>query len=150
MNIFILHPSFPAQYLNIAPYLARNPDNNVYFCGLDLAADISTGFQHAKPNELENSNKTQNTSSFTITSNLKFTFTDWLNANFVLSYTEQSTDQEGYWGDKTYYVATLRGCNFGEPIPIESASLLPQGGELSVNNIHDRNVMGRIQLNANK
>ena len=101
-------------------------------------------------NELENSNKTQNTSSFTITSNLKFTFTDWLNANFVLSYTEQSTDQEGYWGDKTYYVATLRGCNFGEPIPIESASLLPQGGELSVNNIHDRNVMGRIQLNANK
>ena len=31
MNIFILHPSFPAQYLNIAPYLARNPDNQVFF-----------------------------------------------------------------------------------------------------------------------
>ena len=31
MNIFILHPSFPAQYLNIAPYLAMNPNNKVYF-----------------------------------------------------------------------------------------------------------------------
>ena len=27
----ILHPSFPAQYLHLAPYLARNPENNVYF-----------------------------------------------------------------------------------------------------------------------
>lgn len=101
-------------------------------------------------NELENSNKTQNTSAFTVTTNLKFTFTDWLNANAVLSYTEQSTDQKSYWGDKTYYAAVLRGCNFGEPIPNESKSLMPQGGELNVNNIHDRNVMGRLQLNANK
>lgn len=31
MNIFILHPSFPAQYLNLAPYLARNPENKVTF-----------------------------------------------------------------------------------------------------------------------
>ena len=31
MNIFVLHPSFPAQYLNIAPYLARNPENKVFF-----------------------------------------------------------------------------------------------------------------------
>ena len=31
LNIMILHPSFPAQYLHLAPYLARNPENNVYF-----------------------------------------------------------------------------------------------------------------------
>ncbi len=31
MNIFILHPSFPAQYLNLAPYLASNPENQVFF-----------------------------------------------------------------------------------------------------------------------
>lgn len=31
MNIFILHPSFPAQYLNLAPYLGRNPENKVTF-----------------------------------------------------------------------------------------------------------------------
>ena len=31
MNIFILHPSFPAQYLHLAPYLASNPENDVHF-----------------------------------------------------------------------------------------------------------------------
>ncbi|MBR6013096.1 MAG: glycosyltransferase [Selenomonadaceae bacterium] len=31
MNIFILHPSFPAQYLNLAPYLGRNPENKVTY-----------------------------------------------------------------------------------------------------------------------
>ena len=31
MNIFILHPTFPSQYVRFAPYLARNPDNHVYF-----------------------------------------------------------------------------------------------------------------------
>lgn len=30
-NIFFMHNSFPAQYLNLAPYLARNPENNVFF-----------------------------------------------------------------------------------------------------------------------
>ena len=31
MNIFILHPAFPSQYFKFAPYLAANPDNNVFF-----------------------------------------------------------------------------------------------------------------------
>ena len=30
-NIFFMHSSFPAQYLNLAPYLAQNPENNVFF-----------------------------------------------------------------------------------------------------------------------
>ena len=53
MNIFILHPSFPAQYLNFAPYLANNPENHVYFLGdkakyinetdADLQTEITRG-----------------------------------------------------------------------------------------------------------
>lgn len=31
MNIFILHPSYPGQYLHLGPYLGRNPENRVYF-----------------------------------------------------------------------------------------------------------------------
>ena len=55
MNIFILHPSFPAQYLNIAPYLARNPDNQVFF--LSKENSIKTNLRgvtlalYKKPNE---------------------------------------------------------------------------------------------------
>ena len=38
---------------------AQLTESNVYFCGLDLAAEKSTGFQHAKPNELENCNSSK-------------------------------------------------------------------------------------------
>ncbi len=59
MNIAILHPSFPGQYLHLAPYLARNPENNVIFC----AKENSIGTQlenvtlalYRKPNEKEES-----------------------------------------------------------------------------------------------
>lgn len=125
-------------------------DNNYYFYSRKYGAGDIDFAKYNILNELDNSNKTQNTSAFTVTTNLKFTFTDWLNANLVMSYTEQSTDMDSYWGEKTYHVALLRGCDFGDPIPNISKSLLPQGGELTSNSIHDRNVMGRLQLNANK
>ena len=125
-------------------------DGNYYFYKRKYGARANELAKYNILNELDNSSKTQNVSSFTVTANLKFTFTDWLNANAVLSYTEQSTDQESFWGEKTFYAAKLRGCDFGERLPNESESLLPQGGELSTNNIHDRNVTGRLQINANK
>ncbi len=31
MNIFFIHQNFPAQFVHLAPYLASNPDNKVYF-----------------------------------------------------------------------------------------------------------------------
>ena len=55
MNIFILHPSFPAQYLSLAPYLAQNPENTVTF--LSKENSINTNLKgvtlalYAKPNE---------------------------------------------------------------------------------------------------
>lgn len=55
MNIFILHPSFPAQYLNIAPYLAMNPENKVFFLSKEnsIKANLKgvTLALYQKPNE---------------------------------------------------------------------------------------------------
>ena len=55
MNIFILHPSFPAQYLNFAPYLATNPENHVYFLSKENSIDTQlkgvTLALYKKPNE---------------------------------------------------------------------------------------------------
>ncbi len=57
MNIFFLHPSFPAQYLNLAPYLARNPENTVYFCAKDNSINSQlkgvTLALYGKPTEKE-------------------------------------------------------------------------------------------------
>ena len=70
-------------------------------------------------NELDNSYKKQETNSFTATANLKFNFTDWLNANAIFSMTQSNTDQEGYWGEKTTHVAYLRTTNYGESVKDE-------------------------------
>lgn len=101
-------------------------------------------------NELDNSYKKQETNSFTVTANLKFNFTDWLNANAIFSMTQQNTDQEGYWGEKTTHVALLRTSNYGEPIKYPENSTLPQGGELSKTTTRNQSYTARFQLNANK
>ena len=43
MNILVIHPSFPGQFLYLANYLGRNPENKVYF----LAEDNNIGVQLA-------------------------------------------------------------------------------------------------------
>ena len=57
MNIFFLHPSFPAQYLNLAPYMARNPENTVYFCSKENSINSQlqnvTLALYGKPTEAE-------------------------------------------------------------------------------------------------
>ena len=40
MNIFILHPSFPSQYVRFAPYLACNPNNHVYFLANESSINV--------------------------------------------------------------------------------------------------------------
>lgn len=101
-------------------------------------------------NELDNSSMKQNTASVTATLNLKFTFTDWLKANAIVSYTAQNSEIDGYWGEKTFYAATLRGSEYGQPIAEPYSSLLPQGGELNKNVNKDRSVTTRLQLMAAK
>lgn len=101
-------------------------------------------------NELDNSYKKQVTNSFTVTANMKFNFTDWLNANAIFSTTQQNTDQEGYWGEKTCRVAQLRGCEYGQENPWTTTSTLPQGGELTKGTTRNQSYTARLQLNANK
>ncbi len=101
-------------------------------------------------NELDNSYKRQMTNSMTFNANLRFTFTDWLHANAILSVTHQNTDQEGWWGEKSNHAAALRGAELGQKINYPDDSMLPQGGELSKTSITDRSYTARFQLDANK
>ncbi len=99
-------------------------------------------------NELENSYNDQHTSSITVTSNLQFKFTPWLDASAIVSYTNSNAEIEGYWGEKTHYIAALRGSDYGE-VP-SSYATCPYGGELNTNNTRNNSYTIRLQLNANK
>lgn len=101
-------------------------------------------------NEMANSSRKQVTNSMTFNTNLRFTFTDWLHANAILSVTHQNADLEGWWGEKTQHIAMLRKGNYGEPIEYPETSTCPQGGELSKTTTRDRAYTLRFQLDANK
>ena len=99
-------------------------------------------------NELENSYSKQNASGITVNTNLQFRFTDWLNAQAILSYTNSNTEIEGYWGEHTWHVATIRRANYGETPWSEGT--LPFGGELKHNETRQNSYTARLQVNANK
>ena len=126
-----------------------NEDGSYAYYG-KKSGDRGNVYNYNILNELDNSYKKQETNSFTVTANLKFNFTDWLNANAIFSMTQQNTDQEGYWGEKTNHVALMRTSNYGEAIQVPENSTLPQGGELSKTTVRNQSYTARIQLNANK
>lgn len=101
-------------------------------------------------NELENSSYDQRGSGLSITANLQFNLTSWLNASAIASYQVSNTVQEGWWGEKTNYAAELRGTEYGvlpaprtegekdylgNPTYTGGTSLLPYGGELTYNEV---------------
>lgn len=99
-------------------------------------------------NELENSYNNQNSSGITLATNLQFNFTDWLNANAVISYGNSNAEIEGYWGEKTWHIAALRRSNYGENAP--SYSNIPFGGELNRRLSRLNTYTARLQMNVNK
>lgn len=127
---------------------AYDADGEYYFYKKRVASN--TYYNYNILNELDNSYKKQVVNSMTFTSNFRFTLTDWLNANTIVSLTNQNTDIEGWWGEKTSYIAQLRGAEYGEEILRPAFSTCPQGGELSKNTVSNRSWTVRLQLDANK
>lgn len=127
---------------------AYNADGTYY--NYERRIDKYDAYKYNVLNELDNSYKKQQTNSLSFTANMQFTFTDWLKANAIFSVTHQSTDMEGWWGEKTTHIAQERGSNYGESIKYPGSSTCPQGGELSKQAITDNNYTARIQLDANK
>ena len=115
-------------------------------------------------NELENSSYDQRGSGLSITANLQFNLTSWLNASAIASYQVSNTVQEGWWGEKTNYAAELRGTEYGvlpaprtegekdylgNPTYTGGTSLLPYGGELTYNESDNNAYTVRLQLDGN-
>lgn len=127
---------------------AYDADGNYYYYNRERSNDYT--YKYNVLNELDNSYNRQKTNSMTFTTNLQFTFTDWLKANAILSVTYQNTDQENWWGEKSYHIARLRTSNYGEDIRRAEDSTAPVGGELNRTSTTNRSYTGRLQVDANK
>lgn len=100
-------------------------------------------------NELNNSSQKQSISSFTGTANLRYQPTEWLSLNGILSASTSNADLVGYWGERTFYASSLRGCELGVE-PSKSISEMPYGGELNKQTTRNKSYTARLQANFNK
>lgn len=125
-------------------------DNSEYAYYKKYSTSTSTSYNYNILNELANSYNKQQVNSMTFTTNLKFTFTNWLTANAILSVTNQNTERENWWGERTWHIATLRGSEYGQSIDDPAYSLCPVGGELNHISYTNRSYTARFQLDANK
>lgn len=125
---------------------AYTADGDYYYYQKMVSAN--DGYNFNILNELNNSGVLQEGNSITFDANFLFKFNDWLSANAIGSYTASNTDIESYWGDRTYYAAQLRDCEYGQTPP--ETSLMPQGGEYNKNNSRSNSYTLRLQLDWNK
>ena len=109
-------------------------------------------YQFNMMNELENSYNRQEGNSLQANFTLNANITSWLKARLIAAYQVSATNQESWWGDRTFRVAGMRGSEYGVPAPSgeESRSYLPFGGELTQNSYRDNNYMARLQFDFNK
>ena len=128
-------------------------DNGDYYYYLrKTGEDNFTEYNYNILNELDNSSYKQEGNGLTVNANLQFKFTDWLDANAIVSYNTSNTVMQTYWGEKSYHAATLRGTDYGTPAEVgeDSYSQMPFGGELDYEETRNNSYTVRLQLNANK
>lgn len=125
---------------------AYNSDGTYYY--YKKLATGSGSYDYNILSELENSYMRQKTNGFKATANLRYEPLEWLNVNAILSYNTSNTNIEGWYGEKSWYAASLRQSPYGTEAL--STSEMPFGGELSENNVSQRDWTARLQGNLNK
>lgn len=123
-------------------------DDGTYSYYKRPSSDRNRFFNYNVLNELDNSFRRQNTSGATVTANLRYAPLNWLSFNGIVSASTSHTDQDGYYGENTYYAANLRYCEPGETPTAES--LMPYGGELTTEKDKNKSYTVRLQANFNK
>ena len=102
-------------------------------------------------NELDNSFSKQANAGFSCNLNLQYRVFDWLNLQGIFSYSMSNAEIEGYYADKTNYIANLRQSEYGEEAPTGeyTYSTCPYGGELTKNYNRNNSYTFRLQLGTN-
>ena len=108
-----------------------------------------TSYYYNILNELDHSSQRQDASAGTFRVNLDVKPWQWLKMTAILSYSVNSTDFEGYWGPETFHATKLRRSNYGETLDAKN-TLLPKGGELTVEHVRSKSYMFRFQADLNK
>ncbi|WDF67324.1 SusC/RagA family TonB-linked outer membrane protein [Sphingobacterium oryzagri] len=98
--------------------------------------------------ELDNSFQEVEGNGATMMANIKYQVNDWLNISALGSGGIMNALEAGYWGDQTFYAATIRRSEYGVAPPV--GSLMPYGGEWTQTDSNTKNYTARLQANVDK
>lgn len=128
---------------------AYTPEGEYYFYRRNYGTNY---YDFNMMNELENSYNRQKGNSAQAKFILDANIASWLKAKLTASYQVSATDLDSWWGEKTFYAASLRTTDYGiTPEAGEnSKSYMPFGGELGQSRFRDNSYMVRLQFDFNK
>jgi len=124
---------------------AYNDDGTLYYYKKSATTDK---YYYNILNEAANSYTKQQTNSLTATANLRYQATDDLFFNAIFSANTQHADIDEWYGESTFYSASLRKSEVGADIPADSE--MPYGGQLSQQTSRNTGWTARLQGNWNK
>lgn len=127
-----------------------NEDGSLYY--YKVKNNQYTALDYNILNEIDNSSQEYAGHTVMATLDLRYIVADWWNATITGSYTRSSTRQEDWWGEETWYAASLRNSESDQTPPAGSSGhcYLPYGGILKTNVSDAENMLLRIQSNMNK
>lgn len=125
---------------------AYNADGTYYY--YKKTSGGNSAYSYNILNELDNSYMKQSESGLKATVNVRYSPEDWLFFDAIASYSNSDTNIEGWYGEKSWYAASLRQTEYG--IPAGKTSMMPFGGELSENDVRNNNWTVRLQGNMNR
>ncbi|WP_294142810.1 SusC/RagA family TonB-linked outer membrane protein [uncultured Sanguibacteroides sp.] len=105
--------------------------------------------------ERENTGRKIRNESIDFMANVNYKIFSDLTFNGVFSLTRMNTKEENWANERSYYIAQLRGVNYGEELPtdhnfVTSQCQLPYGGELKNDHTHSASYVVRAGLNYYK
>lgn len=120
---------------------ATNPDGSYWF----YKKGDYVGSYFNILNEVENSSYDINQYSFNFNTTVGYQIIDPLNLSATLAYGFSNSDQETWYGEKSYYIGDLRH-EVGTTTDNRASNLCPMGGEIEKQSDQKHNYMLRLQL----
>ena len=129
---------------------AYNTDGSYYY--YDKYNSRDNGLRYNILNEIDNSSQEYVGNTIMATLDLRYNVFDCWNVNVTGSYTRSNTHQEDWWGENSWYAASLRNAEVEQTPPAGEGGYcyLPYGGILKTNISDNQNILLRIQSNFNK
>ncbi|WP_158642969.1 SusC/RagA family TonB-linked outer membrane protein [Mucilaginibacter ginsenosidivorax] len=99
-------------------------------------------------NEMQHSRDLIGNSGINLTTDLNLKVNPYLNGTVLLSYSNNNSNDQTVYEENTFYAASLRGSEFGQPAGTNS--LMPYGGEMKSSQVRNESYLVRGQLNYDR